>query len=167
MKTKRTNRKVIIVNIVSFILLIIPAFKLDLFYENYSTLSLNTKGYLYVLLLAILIGSILCYETYIISNNRNRSILIFFSLLIGTIIPHHVPYNLQGNLHLLFAYIGFAILIAITYINIVNQKYRNKFISTIIISILIYLKYGMVNTLSEIIVMTSCLFFNLYVYLKK
>lgn len=92
---------------------------------------------------------------------------MFLSLFIGVIIPHHVPYNLQGNLHLLFAYIGFAGLVIITTINTYLYKEKYYYFLLILLSILIYLKYGIVNTLSEIIVMISSLFINLRMYIKN
>ena len=162
----RTN-KLVTINLVASILFIIPTFKLDLFNENYSTLSLTTRGYLYVLFLGIVIGILLAKETYIITKNKTNSILMFLSLLIGTIIPHHVPYNLQGNLHLLFAYVGFAGLAVLTIINTKYSKYSKYYIMCLLISVLIYLKCGMVNTLSEVIVMLSSLAINLIIYIKK
>ena len=157
MKTKR--KQLIIYNLFAFVLFIIPAFKLDLFNENYSTLSLTTRGYLYLLFEGIIIGLILGYETRKISNNY-CAIIMFLSLLIGVIIPHHVPYNFQGNMHLLFAYIGFVGLVICTIINCKIKKYRDIYLLFIFASIIIYLKFGMVNTLSEIIVMFSSLSIN-------
>ena len=162
----RTNRLVFI-NVIVSILFVIPAFRLDLFNENYSTLSLTTRGYLYVLFEGIFIGLLLAKETYIITKNKICSIFIFLSLLIGTIIPHHIPYNLQGNLHLLFAYIGFAGLTILTINNIKYSKYLKYYMICLLSSVLIYLKCEMVNTLSEVIVMLSTLAINLLICIKK
>lgn len=160
------RNKIILINLIIFVLFILPSFKLDLFSENYSTLSLNTRGYLYVLILANLIGLLLAYETSFISSRRN-SVLIYLSLLIGTIIPHHVPYNLQGNLHLLFAYLGFVLLVSMTYINIMNnKKVLTFFYLMILLAGYIYFRYGMVNTLSETIVMIAVIVSNCFVYYK-
>ena len=153
-------------NIVSYILFLIPAFKLNLFNENYSTLSLTTRGYLYVLIMGMFIGAILFIETTYISNRLLGS-LAFVSMFAGVMIPHHVPYDIQGNLHLLFAYLGFAGLVIVTLLNCKIKKYRDIYLMFIFIAILIYLKFGMVNTLSEVIVMTSSLLINLYLTLKK
>ena len=161
------NRLVIILNVIVSILFIIPTFKLNLLNENYSTLSLTTRGYLYVLFLGIIIGSLLSYETYIISKNKIRSLIMFLSLLVGTIIPHHVPYNLQGNLHLLFAYIGFTGMAISTIINIKSTKYYNVYLLFLVLAVTFYLKCGMVNTISEVIVMLSSLYFNLITSIKK
>lgn len=162
---KRISSIVFISNFILLIVFLIPAFKLDLFNENYSTLSLTTKGYLYVLLLGIIIGFILAYETYYISGKK-YSLIIFLSLLIGTIIPHHVPYNLQGNLHLLCAYIGYFMLVIMTLHNCKLSITRNLYILMLFISVLLYLYCGMVNTISEIIVMVSTLLINMYNYLR-
>ena len=165
MKTRRNNL-VLILNIIVSILFLLPVKQLNLFNENYSTLSLSTRGYLYVLFLGILIGLLLAYETKHITNAVN-ALLIFLSLLTGTCIPHHVPYNLQGNLHMLFAYSGFAGLVIITLLNCKIKKYRDIYLLFIFIAILLYIKFGMVNTLSEIIVMFSSLIINLFLYSKK
>lgn len=158
MKTKRT---LILSNIILIILLLIPLNKIDLFNENYSTLSLTTRGYLYVFFFGIFSGVVLSYETYLINNNKKRSLFMFLSLFIGTIIPHHIPYNIQGNLHLLFAYVGFFGLVVITFINLTNKNTKEIYLLLIMLSVVIYFYCGMVNTLSEIIVMVFSLMFNL------
>ena len=162
----KTKRGVLLSNIIATILFIIPINKIDLFTENYSTLSLSTRGYLYVLFTGIFIGIILAYETYKITSKVN-AIIIFSSMLVGVIIPHHVPYNLQGNLHLLFAYIGFAGIVICTILNCHKIKNKEIYSFFIFISIVLYLKFGMVTKISEIIVMLSTLFTNLYLYLKS
>ena len=148
-----------------------PAFRLNLYKENYSTLSLNTEGYLYVLFLGITIGLLLYYETSIISNDR-YAVVIFLSLFIGTVIPHHYPYDLQGNIHMLCAYLGFSGVCIITIINLytrslVTKKLRYIFAVSILAAVIFYLKYGMVNTLSEIIVMLAVLTSNLVIFLRS
>lgn len=165
--TKRTtNKTLILINVIVSILFLLPALKLDLFTENYSTLSLTARGYLYVLILGITIGLLLWYEANIVSKKK-YNVLFLIALFIGTVVPHHVPYNLQGNLHLLFAYVGFAGLIIMTLINCGIKKYRDSYLLFIFSAVIIYLKYGMVNTLSEIIVMISTLYINLLIVLKK
>lgn len=166
MKKRRNNNSlVILLNVIVTVLFLLQVTKLDLFSENYSTLSLTTRGYLYVLSLGIIIGILLGYETAKVSN-AFRGLLMFGFMLIGVIIPHHVPYNLQGNLHLMCAYIGFAGLVTITFLNCRIKKLRDLYILPLFVAILIYLKYGMVNTLSEVIVMLSSLLINLLCYVK-
>lgn len=165
MKKRKNNSLVIIVNVIVTILFLLPISKLNLFSQNYSTLSLTTRGYLYVLITGIIIGLLLAIETTAISNIF-RGILIFVFMLVGVIIPHHVPYNFQGNMHLLFAYIGFAGLVTITLLNCKIKKLRDIYLLPLFIAVLIYLKYGMVNTLSEVIVMISSLLINLLCYIK-
>lgn len=167
MKIRRKNNKLIILfNLIVSVLFLLPIRKLNLFDENYSTLSLTTRGYLYMLFLGIIIGLLLAYETLLISKLSN-ALFIFMSLIIGTIIPHHIPYNLQGNLHLLFAYIGFACLVIATIINCRIKKYIDIYLLFIFIAIILYLKFGMVNTISEIVVMLGTLFTNMLLVLKK
>ena len=163
MKTRRNNI-ILILNILIIVIFLLPVFKLDLYSQNYSTLSLNTEGYLFDLIIGLLIGLLLGHETYHIKN-KYCAITIFISMLLGVLIPHHIPYNLQGNLHLLFAYIGFCGIVSITLINCsLNIKLRNYYILTIFLAICFYLKCGMVNTISEVIVMLSTLITNLYLY---
>ena len=162
---KRRNNFVLIFNFLCLVLFLLPIRKLNIFEENYSTLSLTTRGYLYLLCIGLFIGLLFAYETSRISNNL-YAMLIFVSIIIGVIIPHHVPYNLQGNLHLLFAYIGFVGLLIITLLNCKIKKLRDYYILFIFIAILIYLKYGMVNTLSEVIVMLSSMMINFICYIK-
>ena len=157
----KIKRKLLISNIVCTILFLLPVKELNLLNQNYSTLSLTTRGYLYDLFLGIIIGLLLYYENKLIHNKY--AILMPISLLVGVIIPHHIPYNLQGNLHLLFAYIGFFGLLTLTYlISFNNKKCRNLLTISLVVSILIYIRCGMVNTLSEIIVMLTIMFINLY-----
>lgn len=161
-------------NILAGILFVLPARYLDLFYENYSTLSLNARGYLYLLSLGIMIGLIFCYETYRIEDKKH-GILAFASLLMGTIVPHHIPYNLQGNLHLLFAYLGFTLLAYITIRNILRYglayRTRNKnmlgiYVLCLELAAVSYFRRGMVNTFSEMLVMLGSMLCNYLVYYR-
>lgn len=162
---KISNNKLIIINLITYILFLLPISKLDLFKENYSTLSLNTRGYFYLLFIGILIGLILYYETKRL--NKKYSLLILISMIIGVIIPHHVPYNLQGNIHLLFSYTGSFIVVVLTLLNIFRfTELTNIYIFGVFISILSIFRYSMVTTLCEVILMSFILFCNLYAYIK-
>ena len=161
MRTRRNN-KLIFINLLVWALFLSPVLKLDLFKENYSTLSLHTKGYLFLLFLGILTGSLMGYETYKIAGRRN-GIIVFLSLFLGTCIPHEVPYHIRGNLHLLFAYLGGFGLLALTYINLYkkrNSKLLNLYRFVMLGCFLIYMKYMMVNTLIEVLLMSVCMFIN-------
>ena len=167
MKTR--DKILLIINIIFLVLFLIPLRYLDLYKENYSTLSLNTRGYLYLLFLGIFAGMILGYETYVISNWK-RAFIIFISVLMGVIIPHHYPYDLQGNIHLFLANLGFILLIATVFINIwysYDSRILTFFILSLLASLVFYLRYAMVNTISEIIIMSSCLMISYYLYLKR
>ena len=163
------NRLVCILNIIAVAMLLLPLGRLQLFNENYSTLSLNTRGYLYLLATGVLSGLTLALETLSISN-RKRGILIFLGLFLASIIPHHYPYDAQGNIHLFLAYAGFCLMTGITCLNRL-QSYRKTLINLYVLSLTaaltLYLKAGMVNTLSELIIMFSTLGINLFLYIKK
>ena len=140
--------------------------RLDLFKENYSTLSLSTKGYFLFLFMGLLAGIVLAYNTYLISGKK-YALLMFIALLLGTIIPHDITYNLQGNLHLLNAYLGFVLMEVVMFINVYKYSFINykksKTISyiliiSLIIAFLSYTRYMCVNTLSELVVMLTNLF---------
>ena len=163
------NKLVLILNPLVYLLFLFPVRQLDLFKENYSTLSLNTRGYLYLFFLGIITGGLMGYETFSFAQKK-RGIALFVSMLIGTMIPHHVPYNIQGNLHLIFGYLGFFGLMSITYLNVFeygNKKLMNLYMIGVLISILLYIRYQMVTTLFEVIIMADCMFVNMYLYLKR
>ena len=165
---KISNKLLIILNCIVVIIFLFPLQYLNLFNENYSTLSLNTRGYFYLLFIGIIMGLLLGYETYII-NNLKYGIIMFIALLIGVIVPHHYPYDLQGNIHLLLAYIGSFISILITYMNIMkynNRTLQNILIFSIGIVILMYMKYMMFNCIAEVVLMLTVMICNLVIYIK-
>ncbi|MDO4940598.1 MAG: hypothetical protein Q4E33_02780 [Erysipelotrichaceae bacterium] len=154
-------KKYHLINIFTIILFIVVATSLDPFKENYSTLSLTRSGYFLFLFMGVLAGIILAYETYLI-NNKKYAVLMFVSLFLGVIIPHDISYNLRGNLHLINAYIGFSMMMIITFSNIYkyslvnNKKGRYIMYFTLIclsISVYLYLDNMCVNTISELIIM--------------
>ncbi|MCR4855183.1 MAG: hypothetical protein K5908_03350 [Erysipelotrichaceae bacterium] len=165
----QTRTKLILCNILTVILFLLPVIELDLFKENYSTLSLQTRGYLFLLFLGILTGSVMAYETFHISGRKNARILLM-AMILGTIVPHHVPYDLQGNIHLFLAYVSFFVLICITYFNTMfstKMRYRNIMIFCLLSVSLLYMRYMMINTLCEIIIMLCCMGIDLSLYLKQ
>ncbi len=158
----RRNNKILFINLLVWVLFLLPTLKLDLFKENYSTLSLHTKGYLFLLFLGILTGSLMGYETYKISGRKN-GVLLFLCMVLGTCIPHEVTYHLRGNLHLLFAYIGGFVLIALTYVNLYKRNDIRRislFHFVLLFCFLIYMRHMMVNTLIEVVLMSICLYLN-------
>ena len=166
---KTSGKLIKISNLITMILFLLPVSRLDLFRENYSTLSLSTRGYFFLLFLGIICGLLMAYETLYISGRRN-AVLIFAGLILGTAVPHHVPYDLQGNLHLILAYIGFFLMFYVTYVNSFNtsKKIFQQILSLLIVTVsALYMKYMMINTLSEIIIMIACLSVNLSIYLEK
>ena len=163
------NRLICILNVIVAVMLFLPLGRLQLFNENYSTLSLNTRGYLYLLVTGVLCGLTLAYETLTVSN-RKRSVLIFLGLFLASVVPHHYPYDAQGNIHLFLAYAGFSMMTVATYLNLF-QSYRKSLINIYTLSLTaafaLYLKAGMVNTLSELIIMSATLGVNLILYIKN
>ena len=167
----RINNKLILLwNLAVLGLFLYPLRQLDLFRENYSTLSLNGRGYLYLLMLGGMIGILCGYETGYIHSKRN-GYLVFFSLILGTIVPHHVPYNFQGNLHLLFAYTSAFLFTVLTYLNIQRDMHHQRLYGVLMLGItaaaVFYMKAAMVNCISEVILMCTLLFINWYLYITK
>ena len=160
MKTR--NVKLTLIHLVTYVLFLLPVRRLDLFRENYSTLSLHTEGYFYFFFLGILLGSVLSYDTYRIAGKRNAKI-IFAALIIGTMIPLQIPYRLRGYLHLLCSYTGSFVTTVITYFNLQrsqNRILKNIFTLSVLCSILLYIRIGMVSTILEVVLMTSILWIN-------
>ena len=163
------NRLICILNLIDAVLLLFPLGRLQLFNENYSTLSLNTRGYLYLLVTGVLCGIVLAFETFMISS-RKRGILIFLSLFLASAVPHHYPYDTQGNIHLFLAYAGFCMMISITFLNLfqyLRKRLINVYVLSLTASLALYLQAGMVNTMSELIIMFATLGVNLILYIKK
>ncbi|MDO4198114.1 MAG: hypothetical protein Q4D13_03860 [Erysipelotrichaceae bacterium] len=164
---KIKNKYLILFNLICIILLIIPVFWLNPFNENYSTLSLDTKGYFYLLTTGLSCGILSSYEYY--HTLRKYWYLGFISFFMGCIIPHHVPYDFQGNMHLLFSYTGFGLMMISTLLNIYmhNEKTILNIISIVMI-VCVYLiyRYMMVTTLCELFITLSVLIINMYIYLK-
>ena len=164
-----SNKTIVILNILVITVFLLPLTQLNLFSENYSTLSLSTRGYFYLLSFGIICGLLLSYETYHISNKKN-AILMFLGLFIGVLIPHHVPYNFQGNLHLLFAYTGVFISLIITYLNLLsnmNNALNTLFYLSIVAAVLSFMRYGMVTCITEVILMLCILIINMTIYIKR
>ena len=102
------------------------------------------------------------YETCKISGKRN-GLLMFLCLVLGTCIPHEVPYHLRGNLHLLFAYAGGFGMSAITLLNLYrrfDKRLQDLYVFLLFLCFLLYLRFMMVNTLIEILLMIASLFCN-------
>ena len=163
-----SNKTILIFNLLTAILFILPVFRLDYHSENYSTLSFDTRGYLYLLFLGLCSGSLLGYETYRI-NSKREGILMFITMMIGVIIPHHYPYDLQGNIHLILAYVSFAGLYLLTFSNIKN--YPDKTLHNILFGMLgivavMYIYFGMVTSISELIIILCCLYINYRRYIS-
>ena len=163
---KINNRLLIILNLFVYVIFLFIGKDLDPFTENYSTLSLNSKSYLLLLVCGILIGLLLAYETSIIKN-KSIGLIMFVLMLMGVIIPHHVPYNFQGNMHLLFGYISCFGVTALTYYNIYHDStLRSILISAITMMLVTYMKYMMVTTAGEFALMSAIMLCNMVACIK-
>ncbi len=117
---------------------------------------------MFLFFLGIVTGLLMGYETVRISG-RKIGILMFLCLILGTCIPHEVPYHLRGNLHLLFAYAGGFGMSAITLLNLYrrfDKRLQDLYVFLLFLCFLLYLRFMMVNTLIEILLMSTCLFCN-------
>jgi len=167
-----TNKIVKIANFLLVTAYLVVASTLDPFKENYSTLSLEVKGYLLFVALGILTGLLLGYETLRI-NGKNQAIIMFLALLIGTVVPHNISYNLQGNLHMFNAYGGFTIMMIINLSNLYKcyflnyKKSKHLFLVLMfafLIALYFYLDKMMVNTVSEVLIICATLYDNYQMY---
>ena len=157
-----SNKKILIFNLITAVLFILPVFRLDYHSENYSTLSFDTRGYLYLVFLGICSGILLGYETSVISGER-EGIMVFITMMIGVIVPHHYPYDLQGNVHLILAYVSFAGLYLLSFNNIRNypdKNLHNIMFGMLITVAIMYIHFGMVTSISELIIIICCLYVN-------
>ena len=94
---------------------------------------------------------------------------MFIASVAGTIVPHHVPYNLQGNIHLILAYLSFGVIASITYMNVFthyNRMLMNGFTLMLCILVICFMKFMMINIVAELCAMTYVLFANVYLYCK-
>ena len=110
----------------------------------------------------------MAYETSLIAG-RKAGLIVFAAMFLGTMIPHHVPYDFQGDLHLLLAYTGFFVLILSTYRNTFlagKDLYGRVLMLVLCAAVLLYMRYMMVNTLAEIIIMLTCLGIDLMISLE-
>ena len=159
----------IIINLLILVdsfLFIYVSTKLDLFLENYSTLSLTTRSYFLFLFMGVLSGLIFYFVT-LKNTNKKYALIVLASMYIGTAIPHDISYNLQGNLHLLNAYLGFIGLEIITYINVFyynNKHLKYLYFISLFISVYFYCLNMCVNTIAELVIILSNLFIYFVIY---
>ena len=112
------NRKIYrILVTVTLILLTVLTFMVDPLRENYSMLSGSTGGYLFVMMLTVLLGAVMAEVTHML-NRR-----FFFVALFGPLLSAVFPYvqgkgDLYSGLHEILAYVSFAATVFITLLNI-------------------------------------------------
>ena len=168
------KNKYIILNILIICLLIIGLVNQDLFFDNYSRYATYLKGYIYLIIVALL----MTLSNYLLSHELNKKYILIsiLSFLIPAIIPFsNNEYLILKDIHIIFAYIGFFLSIINRLLNFIYFKtYDYKlgnylsylFTFVVVLVLMIYLKYQVVNFLLEFIYITVYIFINVIMYLK-
>ena len=169
-----TRNKILylVLNIIIINLLIIGLVNQDLLFDNYSIYAHGLKNHSYLLSTALLISISNAILTNIL--NKKYVLLSFISFLIAAIFPYSTnEYSILNDVHIILAYLGFALsiltfLINNFYFKTYNMKLGNiilyLFFFVLIIVIYIYLKYQVVNFLSEVIYTNAYVILNLLMY---
>lgn len=168
------QKRIRILNLLALALLLVPAFFLHPFKENYSHLTTDASGYFYILFLAIVIGYVLYLE--LLPTSRKEALIAVLCFLVPASIAYDEPSTIKANLHVFLSYAGFAIIALITIYNvfIVYRDNRKRLIvarSIAFISFSIalysYLNFLCVNTLSELSFAIGILLLNYLLYMEK
>ena len=149
------------------ILLLLPAGRLDLFHENYSTLSMNVGGRLYLLAVCLSAAVLLYLETRHIG--AGYALITAAATAFSTLIPHHVPYDIQGNLHLFLAYACSFVIVASTYRGLFvtgMKKAADVFTLLLMVVPVSYMRHMMVTLFAETVMVWAVLIFNLLIFLR-
>ena len=109
-----------IIYLISLIYLIVITFIKDPFTYNYSMMSGNFYGYLFVMGLSILL-SLCLYKTSIILKKKN--ILCLLAPLVASIFPYvEGRGDIFSNIHEVCAYLSLGLILYVTYFNIINYR---------------------------------------------
>lgn len=109
-----------IIYLISLIYLIVITFIKDPFTYNYSMMSGNFYGYLFVMGLSILL-SLCLYKTSIILKKKN--ILCLLAPLVASIFPYvEGRGDIFSNIHEVCAYLSLCLILYVTYFNIINYR---------------------------------------------
>lgn len=171
-----SNKKFLLLLIINILLLFLGIYKQDIFLNNYSYYASFTKGYIYLLIVAVLSSILMYYATNQISNKKYAYIALF-SFIISAIIPSTIDQStLLANLHIAFAYIGFCLSIIF---NVMNLRFYNiyypkrgkyfiiSFLLIIFLSLYFFLDNLMVTFISEFIYTVGTLLNNSFMFLNK
>lgn len=162
-----TRKSKTIYNILSVILLAFVfygASRLDPFYGNFSSMAVSPKGYFFILGFGTLGALLIGYSAYKV-HNRLFGILTFVSAMLACITPHSAnPSSILANVHVIFAYTAFFAVSTVTLINIfyfekdhmkIGETLKTVYLISLALAIILYLRFMCVNTVSEVIVITS------------
>ena len=131
----------------------------DLLIGNISGLTANPGFYLVTLTFYILMGS--CYaKTIKRVTNKKIACLGFIGIVISIIVPYSFTNQIQAFIHITCAYIGFSIFTLVLFKTIqelgyqdyaLSQKLKYFFLEILLVILLFYIGYSLINGLMEII----------------
>ena len=91
-------------------------------------------------------------------------------MYLGTLISHHLPYDLQGDLHLLFACGGGFALVSCTLLNVLEQgdrKLLSLYELLLAAALLIYIRLFRTSVLSELLIIVSSMLTTYLLCIRK
>ena len=160
-----------IIYLISLIYLIVITFIKDPFTYNYSMMSGNFYGYLFVMGLSILLGLSL-YKTSIIQKKKN--ILCLLAPLVASIFPYvEGSGDIFSNLHEVCAYLSLGLILYVTYFNIINYRIYslkksnyclNILLFTVLIDTVYYFDSFRVYSIHELILLSVIILIHLFIY---
>ena len=160
-----------IIYLISLIYLFVATFIKDPFTYNYSMMSGDFYGYLFVMGLSIVLGLSL-YKTSIIL--KKKSILCLLAPLVASIFPYvEGRGDFFSNMHEIFAYMSLGLILYVTYINIINYRFFSlkksayclKILGiTIFIDTIYYFDSFRVYSIHELILLSVIILIHLFIY---
>lgn len=160
-----------IIYLISLIYLIVITFIKDPFTYNYSMMSGNFYGYLFVMGLSILL-SLCLYKTSIILKKKN--ILCLLAPLVASIFPYvEGRGDIFSNMHEVCAYLSLGLILYVSYKNIVNYRYfslkksnycLNILLITIFIDTVYYFDSFRVYSIHELILLSVIIIIHNFIY---
>ena len=131
----------------------------DLMIGNISGLTANPSFYLVTLAFYILMAS--CFASTIKRvTNTKIALLSFIGIVLSIIVSYSFTNQIQAFIHIICAYSGFAIFTLVLFKTIhelgyqdyaLSQKLRYFFLGILLVILLLYVSYSLINGLMEII----------------
>lgn len=160
-----------IIYLISLIYLFVATFIKNPFSYNYSMMSSNFYGYLFVMGLSIVLGLSL-YKTSIIL--KKKSILCLLAPLVASIFPYvEGSGDFFSNMHEVCAYLSLGLILYVAYKNIVNYRFFSlkksayciKILGiTIFIDTIYYFDSFRVYSIHELILLSVIILIHLFIY---